>query len=66
MAFLLLGLRETLHYWGSVYFLGHVWVGVFMLVGYLCRPPRTPRKEKKDSVPIEPNQNVIKKGEKVE
>ena len=71
MAFLLLGLRETLHYWGSIYFLGHVWVAVFMLIGYVCKPKRASRKGEKgerlanigpegESV-SEENQNTVKK-----
>ena len=43
MSFLLLGFSATLQYWSSVYFIGHITILVFMLVGYLSRSaPRRP------------------------
>ena len=45
MAFLLLGLQETLHYWGSIYYLGHIWIAVFLIIGYLFKPKRRRSKD---------------------
>jgi len=38
MSFLLLGFSATLRYWSSVYFIGHISIATFILVGYICRP----------------------------
>lgn len=51
MAFMILGLRETLLYWGSVYFLGHLWIIAFLIIGYISKPKRAPKgKDKKESI----------------
>ena len=41
MGFLLLGFRETLRYWYSIYFLGHIIIAVFIFIGYWFRPRRS-------------------------
>jgi len=43
MSFLLLGFAATLRYWCSIYFLGHIFIAAFILVGYMCRPSRNKR-----------------------
>lgn len=40
MGFLLLSWKETIRYWASIYFLGHVTIVVFFIVGYIFRPAR--------------------------
>ena len=40
MSFLLLGFTATLRYWWSVYFIGHVVITMFIIVGYIYRPRR--------------------------
>jgi len=37
MAFLLLGLTDTLRYWSSIYFVGHIFIFTFIAVGYVIR-----------------------------
>jgi lysophospholipid acyltransferase 7 len=38
MSFLLLGLYETVRYWYSIYFIVHVYIAVFIIVGLVNRP----------------------------
>jgi len=40
MSFLLLGFSATLRYWSSIYFIGHVVILMFIVVGYVFRSPR--------------------------
>jgi len=40
MSFLLLGFTATLRYWSSIYFLGHVVIVMFIVVGWVFRSPR--------------------------
>lgn len=40
MGFILLGWRETLRYWYSIYFIVHVYVVVFIAVGLTFKPRR--------------------------
>jgi len=40
MSFLLLGFYTTLRYWSSIYFMGHIFILVFILLGYISRPSR--------------------------
>ena len=40
MSFLLLGFYATLRYWWSIYFIGHISILLFILLGYVSRPPR--------------------------
>ena len=40
MSFLLLGFSATLRYWWSIYFIGHISIALFILIGYVFRPPR--------------------------
>ena len=40
MGFLLLGWSSTIRYWQSTYFIGHVFVFLFIGLGYYFRPKR--------------------------
>jgi len=40
MSFLLLGFSATLRYWSSIYFVGHIVIVSFVLLGYIYRPLR--------------------------
>ena len=40
MSFLLLGFSATLRYWWSIYFIGHIFIVLFILLGYISRPSR--------------------------
>ena len=40
MGFLLLSWKETMRYWASIYFLGHITIVVFYIVGHIFRPAR--------------------------
>jgi len=37
MSFLLLGFTATLRYWWSVYFIGHIVIMMFIIVGYMSQ-----------------------------
>ena len=41
MGFLLLTLESTLAYWNSIYFIGHIFVVAFLVLGYAFKPRRT-------------------------
>jgi len=38
MSFLLLGFSATLRYWSSIYFIGHISIAMFIILGRVCRP----------------------------
>lgn len=40
MGFLLLGFSETLRYWQSIYFIVHIYVAIFIVIGLAYRPRR--------------------------
>jgi len=40
MSFLLLGFSATLRYWWSIYFIGHVFIVLFILLGHISRRSR--------------------------
>ncbi|GAB1610528.1 lysophospholipid acyltransferase 7-like [Argonauta hians] len=40
MGFLLLSWHDTVRYWSSIYFIGHITIIVFFIVGTIFRPPR--------------------------
>jgi lysophospholipid acyltransferase 7 len=46
MSFMLLGFTATLRYWYSIYFIGHLYVLLFIIIGRACRPRRA-RSERK-------------------
>ena len=50
MGFMLLTLQSTCRYWGSVYYIGHVWTVLFIAIGYVCRPRSKGKQGKEDGV----------------
>ena len=44
MGFMLLTWQETMRYWGSIYYVGHVWTIVLIVIGYCCKPKRSKKK----------------------
>lgn len=45
MGFLLLTLDDTLGYWGSIYFIPHIIIAVFIIVGLILKPKKSKTKK---------------------
>ncbi|KAH3747043.1 lysophospholipid acyltransferase 7-like [Dreissena polymorpha] len=45
MGFLLLTYEKTVGYWKNVYFIAHVFIAVFCLIGFICKPKKSKTKK---------------------
>ena len=45
MGFLLLTFEDTIGYWSCIYFVGHVWTVLFIVIGFLYKPKRAAKTE---------------------
>ena len=41
MGFLLLSYHDTVRYWSSIYYFTHIYIVIFIIIGYVCKPKRT-------------------------